>query len=298
MADDHACQRRRELSLRIERATRLPMLFLSTVFLLVLAIPELVQVSEEIAAGLEVVGWLIWAVFAFELGVMTYLADDRRRYLMTHWADVLTVALPFLRPLRLLRVIILSLRVWSEAKELIRQRTFSVVAVTSLLCIWAAATLVYMAERSGDGPIETYADALWWAAATITTVGYGDVYPKTPTGRGIAFLLMLVGISVFGLLTARVAAFFVESDAPDDANAKLDNILARLERIERGRHLDDSRGPAPNGARLGARADAAPGARGSASPDFRPANQPTADMVGRTDTASRESTPPATRRSP
>ncbi|MDP8922010.1 MAG: potassium channel family protein [Chloroflexota bacterium] len=107
-----------------------------------------------------------------------------------------------------------------------------------------AATLVYLAERGGEGTIQTFPDALWWAAATITTVGYGDVYPMTPAGRGVAFLLMLVGISVFGLLTARVAAFFVapaESDARNDADDKLDEILARLERIERNRRLEDRR---------------------------------------------------------
>ena len=242
---DERLRRRRELSERIERATRLPMLVLSVAFLAIIALPEVVEVSAETENSLEAIGWLIWAVFAFELGVMTFLAESRRHYLLTHWADVLTVALPFLRPLRLLRVAILGVRVWSEATELIRRRTLSVVAITSLACLWAAATLVYMAERGGDGTIQTYPDALWWAAATITTVGYGDVYPKTPAGRGVAFLLMLVGISVFGVLTARLAAFFVEAEAAerDGVEARLDEILERLERIERGRQPGGSDRP-------------------------------------------------------
>ena len=81
--------------------------------------------------------------------------------------------------------------------------------------------------------IQTYADALWWAAATVTTVGYGDVFPKTPAGRGIAFLLMLIGISMFGVLTARVAALFVEASEEDHIARKLDEVLARLDRLER-----------------------------------------------------------------
>jgi hypothetical protein len=93
----------------------------------------------------------------------------------------------------------------------------------------------------GDGSIQTYSDALWWAAATITTVGYGDVYPKTAACRGVAVLLMLVGVSLFGLLTARVAAFFVEADERAE-NSKFDEILRRLERLEgqRNSHLDAS----------------------------------------------------------
>lgn len=246
MPDLSALRRRRELSDRIERASRLPMLILSVVFLAAMALPEIVALSPEAENGLEVAGWLIWAIYAFELGVMTYLAEHRRRYLVSHWVDVLTVALPFLRPLRLLRVAILGVRVWSEARDLIRHRTLSVIAITSLVCMWAAATLVYMVERGGEGPIETYGDALWWAAATITTVGYGDVFPKTPAGRGVAFLLMLVGISVFGLLTARVAAFFVESEDRGGADGKLDEILARLDRIERHYQIGEPRGSTAN----------------------------------------------------
>jgi voltage-gated potassium channel len=59
------------------------------------------------------------------------------------------------------------------------------------------------------------------------------MFPKTAAGRGIAFLLMLVGISVFGVLTARVAALFIEANEEDQSGQKLDEILTRLERLER-----------------------------------------------------------------
>jgi voltage-gated potassium channel len=232
-------ERREEIAARIERASRLPMTLLSIIFLAAVALPELVDLSPGLLETLEAVDWLIWAVFAFELGVMTYLAPNRLQYLRHHWVDVLTVVVPFLRPLRLLRIIIVSARLWSEARLLIYQRTFSTVAMTSLVSALAAATLVYAVERGGDGPIQTYPDALWWAAATVTTVGYGDVFPKTAAGRGIAFLLMLVGISVFGLLTARVAALFVQANEEDEAGQKLDEILARLERLERALQYRD-----------------------------------------------------------
>src|SRR5215207_1543738 len=228
-----ALERRRLLGERVERASRLPMTLLSIVFLVTVALPELAELSPELEETLEAVDWLIWAIFAFELGLATYLAPNRRRYLLQHWVDVLTVLVPFLRPLRLLRVVIVSARLWTEARVLIYERTFSTVAMTSIILALVAATLVYAAERGGEGPIQTYPDALWWAAATITTVGYGDVFPKTAAGRGIAFLLMLVGISVFGLLTARVAALFVEANEEDHNGRKLDDVLARLERIER-----------------------------------------------------------------
>jgi voltage-gated potassium channel len=54
---------------------------------------------------------------------------------------------------------------------------------------------------------------LWWAAATITTVGYGDIYPVTPAGRIIAVFTMIVGISTLATVTARIAQFLIKSDA-------------------------------------------------------------------------------------
>ena len=250
MTEDQTRERRKQLSERIERATRLPMVLLSIVFLAAVALPELVDVTPELDETLEAINWLIWAIFAFELGVMTYLAPDRRRYLVSHWVDVVTVLVPFLRPVRLLRIAIISARLWTEARELIYQRTFSTVAMTSIVSAISAATLVYAVERGGEGPIQTYPDALWWAAATVTTVGYGDVFPKTAAGRGIAFLLMLVGISVFGLLTARVAAIFVEAQEEDHNGRKLDEVLARLESLEqelRQQRQQETSAPGPAG---------------------------------------------------
>lgn len=244
---------RQALAERIERATRLPMVLLSIVFLFAVAIPELIEVPPDVDDMLEAVNWLIWAIFAFELGLMTYLAPNRWQYLRHHWVDVLTVVVPFLRPVRVLRIVVVSARLWTEARMLIYQRTFSTVAMTSIVSALSAATLIYVVERGGDGPIQTFPDALWWAAATVTTVGYGDVFPKTPAGRGIAFLLMLIGISVFGVLTARVAALFVEASEEDQHGKKLDEVLARLERLERAvrrraetaSHPTASEGPSP-----------------------------------------------------
>jgi voltage-gated potassium channel len=207
------------------------MLIVAIVFLVAIALPEVIELPDELTAALDGLTWLIWALFAFELVAKTYLAPDRKHYLVTHWLEVLTVLVPFLRPLRLLRVVVVGLRFWAEARTVLRQQTFGLIGVASILAVASTASMVYLAECGGDGPIQTFSDALWRAAATVTTVGYGDMYPKTAAGRGAALLLMICGVSMFGLLTARIAAFFVESKE-EPATKRLDAIDARLERIE------------------------------------------------------------------
>jgi len=72
---------------------------------------------------------------------------------------------------------------------------------------------------------------LWWAVTTITTVGYGDTYPKTAAGRGIGVTLMILGIALFGITTASLAALFVEEKV-DEVVAQLREINERLRRLE------------------------------------------------------------------
>ena len=225
-------QRRQELFVRVERATEVPMLVLAVIFLVALALPELVELSEGMLAALEAVVWLTWAVFAFELLVLMYLGPDRRRYLMSDWPDVVVVAVPFLRPLRLLRLVMVGASFRSLARTALKQRTFTLLGSISMVAVGVAAVLMYAVEHEADGSIQTFADALWWAAATITTVGYGDVYPKTPAGRGIAVLLMLLGISLFSVLTAKLAAFFVVTEDDKLEARDMEAIIERLDRIE------------------------------------------------------------------
>jgi voltage-gated potassium channel len=80
---------------------------------------------------------------------------------------------------------------------------------------------------------------LWWAVQTVTTVGYGDVTPTTPAGRGIGTVVMLTGIAFVTVVTAAITAVFVESARRKiraaDTLAQVDQhteILERLERIE------------------------------------------------------------------
>ena len=72
-----------------------------------------------------------------------------------------------------------------------------------------------LAEDVGEhGRVHSFFDALWWSTATITTVGYGDLFPITAAGRIVGGITMFVGISTFAIVTAKVAEILVRSPAP------------------------------------------------------------------------------------
>jgi len=77
--------------------------------------------------------------------------------------------------------------------------------------IMLAATCVYFIERpAGNQSIQTYGDALWWSTVTLTTVGYGDIYPTTPAGRAVAAALMLTSIGLVGSIGGIITTVVVE----------------------------------------------------------------------------------------
>jgi voltage-gated potassium channel len=104
--------------------------------------------------------------------------------------------------------------------------------VLALNLVAAALVLTFERDTPG-GNIHSYPDELWWAATTITTVGYGDRFPTmSPAGRGVAVVLMVSGIALFGVITASIAAYFVEQKAEQDLAGRLDHIQGQLDAIE------------------------------------------------------------------
>jgi voltage-gated potassium channel len=82
-------------------------------------------------------------------------------------------------------------------------------------------------------------EGLWWAIQTVTTVGYGDVVPRSTAGRLVATLVMLFGIGFLTVITASIASTFIEQarrhirgSTYDELSTQLDQISARLDGIE------------------------------------------------------------------
>ncbi len=211
--------RREELLHRIERITEMPLLIFAFAMIPLLLGPLLWELSAQEEATFLILDYFIWALFAVDLIVKVAISPHRFVYLRRHWLEVLVVVIPFFRPLRILRIFVFGSRAWVGMRRLVNV-DFLLVYGVGLVII--AATVVASVEGGAGASIHSFADALWWAVVTITTVGYGDMVPVTPVGRAVAFVLMLGGIAFFSGMTANLSSFLIKGkDLQKDEMARL-----------------------------------------------------------------------------
>lgn len=122
-------------------------------------------------------------------------------------------------------------------KPLTARRAGIAIAIATLAITLAGALLLRLVD--GD-EFPTVGRAMWWAVQTVTTVGYGDVTPRTTEGQIIGAVVMVAGIGFLTVFTAAITAAFIESarrrlapHADDPVARELRELSQRLERIER-----------------------------------------------------------------
>ncbi|MCF6388393.1 potassium channel family protein [Mycobacterium sp. MBM] len=198
-----------------ERRAEWPLAGVALIFLTAYAVEVLAQPR---GSTVELIIWASWLVFAVDYVVRLTLAPQRWRWFYRHLIDLMIVALPLLRPLRLVRLLILIKTLQKAAGSAIRGRVVLYTVSGAVLLVFVASLAVLDAERGAPGAyITDFGEALWWSVTTITTVGYGDLTPITTTGRVVAVLLMIGGITLVGSITATLASWIVERVSDDRA---------------------------------------------------------------------------------
>jgi voltage-gated potassium channel len=170
----------------------------------------------------DVVGVVTWLVFLVDYVVHARHIEHYRRTGYGRFDRLVVVATApwFLLPgasagafvviLRLARVA--RLVVASRGARRLFQRLGKVAAVAGGVVV-IGSLVAYYAEHPTNQEFATVGDALWWGIVTLTTVGYGDIVPKTSTGRWAAVMIMVTGIAVLGVLSGSLASFFrLDSD--------------------------------------------------------------------------------------
>jgi voltage-gated potassium channel len=127
---------------------------------------------------------------------------------------------------------------WTRAEEtpptLVRAAT--IVGLVTIVIVFLSGVAMWLVDGE---TFPTVWWALWWAVQTVTTVGYGDALPEQTAGRGIAILVMVVGVGFLTMFTATIASvFFARATRPaqrrdtEAIESALREIIERLDRLE------------------------------------------------------------------
>lgn len=172
---------------------------------------------------------ILTIVFLAEFAGRLTIAQDRRGYLRQHWIDLValipaTRALRLLRLLRLVRASAGLFRALGQVERLAAHR-----GLVTLFVLWLTVAIIcsiwlYLVEAEQNPGLTSPLDALWWGIVTLTTVGYGDVFPRTGEGRVAAMVLMVLGISLYSAITATITSILIAGRSTPSAVDQLERL--------------------------------------------------------------------------
>jgi voltage-gated potassium channel len=182
----------------------------------------------------DILDWTFLLLFAMEYTLRIYTALKRRAFIFSFFGivDLLAilpaiVLIPGFRVLRILRVLrvfrifkatrfILAVDRMIDALSEVRRELFALV-ILSLMFVYLAACGIYYFERDAQPEdFGSISDAMWWAIVTLTTIGYGDVYPITPVGKTFTALVALVGVGLIAIPSGLLASVLTQARVEEE----------------------------------------------------------------------------------
>jgi len=220
------------------------------IFIGILAVIAVILAILDMTLGLSdwmiIVDNIILVIFIFEYIVRFLLAKDKILFIKSNILDLIAI-IPFnsifkifrvfkmarlLKTARILKIFKLSkilaylFRAGKKTKLFLNTNGFKYMLMLSCFMILLGGIVIQYAENMG------FADSIWWAFVTVTTVGYGDISPTTVIGRVMATILMLVGIGLIGALTSTITSYFFAKGNSSIKNDVIETIKTKLDNIE------------------------------------------------------------------
>ncbi len=165
------------------------------------------------------------------------MSNDKRHFFTENILDLIAIipfnslfkifrVFKFLKILKFIKLVRFSAyfaRLYKHIRFFFNVTGFKYMVVVSVICIIIGGALIHFAEGM------SFADGIWWAFVTATTVGYGDISPSTLAGRIIASVLMIVGIGLIGSLTSTITALFFDKTSRKKTESSKKEIIHTIQ---------------------------------------------------------------------
>jgi voltage-gated potassium channel len=221
-------------------------LVFSLALLAVLAIDLILPVPLEVARLIRFIDTAVCFLFFGEFLQQLRRAPSKWRFMKWGWIDLLASvphvdALRWGRAFRVIRIVrllrgvhsfrgLLTLLLASKARAGIAS-----IFTLGFILVSFSSIGILLCEIGADGNIKTAEQSLWWSMVTVTTVGYGDLYPVTTAGRVVAALTMIAGVGMFGAMSGVVASILLGAPRPSEGDilAEVRALRADVSRLQK-----------------------------------------------------------------
>lgn len=203
------------------------LILLSIITFSIETIPNLKPQTKVVLQSIE---WFSVIVFTLEYFSRIYVADSKPKFIFSFFGIIDALAiLPFylsfgvdlrslraLRFLRLFRILKLvrynrAINHFSRAIKTAKEEILLFIFITLILIYFSAVGIYYFENQAQPEHFSSIFDSLWWAIITLTTVGYGDVYPITVGGKVFTFFILMIGLGIIAIPTGIISSALTKS---------------------------------------------------------------------------------------
>lgn len=217
----------------------LTILILSDIILLTYT--NFVNVGLQIMTIITYFDLCVVLILIPEFSYRLWKSENKKQFLRSNWAEIpgmipeilvgpISTYFRYFRFIRIIRILSLFKNNIRHFLTFLHETKLDYSLILILVILMAGAISFFILESGHNGNVNSIDDGFWFVLTTITTVGYGDVYPTTEMGRVIGVIMMFAGIGFMAIITAALASLLIKEQRPKNDN---ENLEKRLESMEK-----------------------------------------------------------------